>query len=68
MIFPPYQTTCFFIPLVAPCTPLLTFGKFEERDEKTIIPLSAYCNHAVNDGYHCAMLFQEFQQRADGLE
>ena len=23
MIFPPYQTTCFFIPLVAPCTPLL---------------------------------------------
>ena len=24
MIFPPYQTTCFFIPLVAPCTPLLT--------------------------------------------
>lgn len=24
MIFPPYQTTCFFIPLVTPCTPLLT--------------------------------------------
>ena len=48
--------------------PILTFGKFEERDEKTITPLSAYCNHAVNDGYHCAMLFQEFQQRADGLE
>ena len=22
--FPLYQTTCFFIPLVAPCTPLLT--------------------------------------------
>ena len=23
-LFPLYQTTCFFIPLVAPCTPLLT--------------------------------------------
>lgn len=25
-LFPLYQTTCFFIPLVAPCTPLLAFG------------------------------------------
>lgn len=24
-LFPLYQTTCFFIPLVAPCTPLLRF-------------------------------------------
>ncbi len=48
--------------------PILTFGKFEEQDGKTVIPLSVYCNHAVNDGYHCAMLFQDFQRRADGLE
>ena len=48
--------------------PILTFGKFEERDGKTVIPLTVYCNHAVNDGYHCAMLFQDFQRRADGLE
>lgn len=25
--FPLHQTTCFFIPLVAPCKPLLGFGK-----------------------------------------
>lgn len=47
--------------------PILTFGKLEERDGKSVIPLSVYCNHAVNDGYHCALLFQEFQQRADGV-
>lgn len=47
--------------------PILTFGKLEERDGKGVIPLSVYCNHAVNDGYHCALLFREFQQRADGL-
>lgn len=29
-LFPLYQTTCFFIPLVAPCTPLLAFRNGSE--------------------------------------
>ena len=27
--FPLYQTTCFFIPLVAPCKPLLSSGDYK---------------------------------------
>lgn len=30
-LFPLYQTTCFFIPLVAPCTPLLRYYEKEKR-------------------------------------
>ena len=33
MIFPPYQTTCFFIPLVAPCTPLLALANKKLTEE-----------------------------------
>ena len=36
--FPLYQTTCFFIPLVAPCTPLL--GVDEYTLEQDIILMS----------------------------
>ena len=34
-LFPLYQTTCFFIPLVAPCTPLLSL------DDETLMKLTA---------------------------
>ena len=34
--FPLYQTTCFFIPLVAPCTPLLALiDVYRRSDEKS---------------------------------
>ncbi len=33
--FPLYQTTCFFIPLVAPCTPMLV---------KDVLEISSCCS------------------------
>ena len=33
--FPLHQTTCFFIPLVAPCKPLLTKGKYNSYGNNT---------------------------------
>lgn len=48
--------------------PIITFGKFEKKDGGTVIPLSVYCNHAVNDGYHCSLLFSELQALSDTLE
>ncbi len=41
--------------------PIITFGRYEKHGEQIDIPLSVYCNHAVNDGYHCAMLINEIQ-------
>ncbi len=42
--------------------PIITFGKFTVSDEKVTIPLSVYCNHAVNDGYHSSLVFSEFEK------
>ena len=41
MIFPPYQTTCFFIPLVAPCTPLL-YSQNISKDRFQFIPKESW--------------------------
>lgn len=47
--------------------PIVTFGKYEKKDGKVIIPLSVNCNHAVNDGYHASMLIYEFQNKAHNI-
>ena len=49
------------------CTPMVVFGKFHRLEGKTYIPMSVYCNHAVNDGWHASLLMTEFQERADAL-
>lgn len=48
-------------------TPILTFGKFENKDGKILIPLSVHVNHAVNDGYHCSRLFLDFEEKISCL-
>ena len=35
--FPLHQTTCFFIPLVAPCKPLLAFAKYSYSQLKWVL-------------------------------
>lgn len=47
--------------------PILTFGKFTKQDGKVVIPLSVFANHAVNDGYHVAMLFADIEERIKSL-
>lgn len=47
--------------------PILTFGKYTEKDGRLVAPLSVCCNHAVNDGGHCAMVYSDFQRLADSL-
>lgn len=47
--------------------PILTYGKFTKQGDKTVIPLSVYANHAVNDGYHVAMLFADIEERIKSL-
>ena len=46
--------------------PIFTMGKYRERDERVLLPLSAQLHHAVCDGYHAGLLFNELQGMADG--
>ncbi len=48
--------------------PIFTFGKFVEENGKVLLPLSAQLHHAVCDGYHAGVLFQEMQLLADSPE
>jgi chloramphenicol O-acetyltransferase type A len=46
-------------------TPIFTLGKYFHHDDKVLIPLSGQFHHAVCDGYHAGLLFNELQKRAD---
>lgn len=44
--------------------PIFTMGKYSGQDERIMLPLSAQLHHAVCDGYHAGLLFNELQELA----
>lgn len=48
--------------------PIFTMGKFVSQDKKILLPLSVQLHHAVCDGYHAGLLFNELQELADGCK
>ena len=46
------------VPIPADGNPRITWGKFFERDGKTLIPVSLQVNHALMDGLHIARFYQ----------
>ena len=48
--------------------PIFTIGKYAKQDNQIQLPLSVQLHHAVCDGYHAGVMFQELQQRADQCE
>lgn len=47
--------------------PGVTWGKFEEKDGKLIMPLTMNIHHAVADGFHLSRFFNEVQELMDSL-
>lgn len=41
--------------------PLVAIGKFFERDNKILLPVSVKFHHATCDGYHAGMFYNELQ-------
>ena len=54
-------------PIPADSNPRIVFGKFFKDNEKTLMPLSIQCNHALVDGWHISEFFRIFQETADQL-
>ena len=48
--------------------PVVTWGKYEEEQEKSLMPLSMNIHHAVADGFHLARFFNEVQELIDTLD
>jgi len=42
--------------------PLLTVGKYYERDGKRLLPLAIQVHHAVGDGYHVSIIVEKLQR------
>ena len=45
--------------------PIITMGKFFERDGKRLLPLAIQVHHAVCDGYHVGVFVEKLQSYVD---
>jgi chloramphenicol O-acetyltransferase len=52
------------VPIPADCNPRIVFGKFIKEGDRTLMPLHIQCNHALVDGYHLGLFYQEFEKIA----
>jgi len=48
--------------------PIFTMGKYEEQAGQILLPLAGQFHHAVCDGYHAGLLYNELQSLADTCE
>lgn len=48
--------------------PMVTWGKYEKIDEKVKIPLTLQIHHAVADGYHCSLFYEEVENMVQNPE
>ena len=46
------------MPTPADSNPRITWGRFAATGEKTLIPVTLLCNHALVDGRHLAAFFE----------
>ncbi|MEG1003291.1 MAG: CatA-like O-acetyltransferase [Clostridium sp.] len=42
--------------------PMVTWGKYFEHDNKILMPLTLQIHHAVADGYHCSLFYNDIEQ------
>ena len=47
--------------------PVVTWGKYEQTEDKLLMPLTMNIHHAVADGFHLSRFFNEVQELIDSL-
>ena len=47
--------------------PVVLWGKYYEKDDRTMMPVTMNVNHAVCDGFHICRFFNELQEFIDHL-
>lgn len=48
--------------------PIFTIGKYFEKDNKILLPLSVQVHHSVCDGFHTSRFINEFQELINNFE
>ena len=55
------------VPVPADSNPRITVGKFYAQGEKTLLPVSLLCNHALADGLHIAAFYRQLEREIEAL-
>ena len=50
-------------PFPADSNPRLTWGRYFERDSRTLMPVTLLCNHALVDGLHLGLFYDRLKER-----
>lgn len=50
-------------PYPADSNPRLTWGRYFERDSRTLMPVTLLCNHALVDGLHLGLFYDRLTER-----
>lgn len=50
------------VPSPGDCNPRIVFGKFIREGDRVKMPLSIQCNHALVDGWHLGLFYQNFEK------
>ena len=61
-----YHTSC--VDASPNLFPILTFGKYEEKNGKTEMPFTVTIGHAAADGYHTAHFIQDVQNMVNEIQ
>lgn len=48
--------------------PLIRFGKYTENNNRILVPIAVFVNHAVADGYHTSKLINDIQKFSSTIE
>lgn len=55
------------VPAPADSNPRITWGRFYAEGEKTLLPVSVLCNHALVDGVHIAAFYRRLEAEMAAL-
>lgn len=55
------------VPVPADSNPRITWGRFYAEGEKTLLPVSVLCNHALVDGVHIAAFYRRLEAEMAAL-
>lgn len=55
------------VPVPADSNPRITWGKYFSQDDRTWLPVSVLCHHALVDGHHIADFYRLLEEACAGL-
>ncbi len=56
------------VPMPADSNPRITWGRYFQREGRTLLPVTVLCHHALVDGLHISRFFQRLEQLVQDLE